>query len=146
MADLERSEAAAGLVSRALREARKEMEEAVVDSALRAELVRRETKEAALEAVRVCLEEAEKEMGPTFLEAAAEAILGWDCEKLGSWMAFSDKLKTLHSGKLEPVERGVEMSRFPSKKGMAKSTVLLDLGTFSPTIIGEGLYPCYVHF
>ncbi|XP_038987758.1 uncharacterized protein LOC103714895 isoform X2 [Phoenix dactylifera] len=73
VADLERSEAA-GLVSATLREARKEMEEAVVNPIVRVDLMGRDTKMAALDAVRVYLEEAEKEMGPPYLERVAEAI------------------------------------------------------------------------
>lgn len=73
VADLERSEAA-GLVSLALREARREMEEAVVNPLVRVGLMGRDTKKAALDAVRVYLEEAEKEMGPPYLERMAEAV------------------------------------------------------------------------
>ncbi|CAL9077630.1 unnamed protein product [Musa acuminata var. zebrina] len=122
VADLERSEAA-GLVSCALREARMEMEAAVVDPALRAELARRETKEAALVAVRVCLEEMEKEMGPTFLEAAADAIVSCDCETHRSLVVLSDKLRAFRSIGLESVERGVEIGHLPSKIDRARSTV-----------------------
>nr|XP_009397771.1 PREDICTED: uncharacterized protein LOC103982540 isoform X2 [Musa acuminata subsp. malaccensis] len=122
VADLERSEAA-GLVSCALREARMEMEAAVVDPALRAQLARRETKEAALVAVRVCLEEMEKEMGPTFLEAAADAIVSCDCETHRSLVVLSDKLRAFRSIGLESVERGVEIGHLPSKIDRARSTV-----------------------
>ncbi|RWW86791.1 hypothetical protein BHE74_00004425 [Ensete ventricosum] len=128
VAELERSEAA-GLVSCALREARKEMEAAVVDPALRTELAQRETKEAALVAVQVCLEEMEKEMGPTFLEAAADAIVRCDCETHRSLVVLSDKLRSFRSIRLEPVERGLEIGHPPSKIDRARSTGLLELGT-----------------
>nr|CAD1840944.1 unnamed protein product [Ananas comosus var. bracteatus] len=52
------------------------MEEAVVDATVRAGLVARYTEERALQAVRVYLEEAWKELGPSFLELAAEALIG----------------------------------------------------------------------
>ncbi|KAM0943761.1 hypothetical protein DsansV1_C13g0125551 [Dioscorea sansibarensis] len=76
VADLERAEEAAGLVSDGLKRARKEMEEAVVDSRVRDALKRRDTKKAALEAVRVYLKEETAKMGPAFLELVAEAIRG----------------------------------------------------------------------
>ncbi|XP_019709906.1 uncharacterized protein [Elaeis guineensis] len=79
VADLERSEAA-GLFSPALREARREMEEAIVNPVVRVGLTGRDTKKAALDAVRVYLEEAEKEMGPPYLEHLAKAV----CEE---WMS-----------------------------------------------------------
>ncbi|WOL10421.1 hypothetical protein Cni_G19176 [Canna indica] len=132
VAELERSEAA-GLMSQALREARREMEAAVMDSALREELVRRETKEAALEAVRVCLEEVRKEMGPTFLEAAAEVVVGWDREELvgsktdGPLIALGDKMRTLLSSRFDSVERGVEMHHIPSKMDKSRSKLLSEL-------------------
>ncbi|XP_038982015.1 uncharacterized protein LOC103721807 isoform X6 [Phoenix dactylifera] len=73
VADLERSEAA-GLVSPALGEARREMEEAVVNPIVRVGLMGRDTKKAALDAVRVYLDEADKEMGPPYLERMAKAV------------------------------------------------------------------------
>ncbi|XP_020080996.1 uncharacterized protein LOC109704643 isoform X2 [Ananas comosus] len=73
---VEGAEAAAGLVSPELRATRREMEEAVVDATVRAGLVARYTEERALQAVRVYLEEAWKELGPSFLELAAEALIG----------------------------------------------------------------------
>ncbi|XP_020093223.1 uncharacterized protein LOC109713512 isoform X3 [Ananas comosus] len=72
----EGAEAAAGLVSPELRATRREMEEAVVDATVRAGLVVRYTEERAFQAVRVYLEEAWKELGPSFLELAAEALIG----------------------------------------------------------------------
>lgn len=134
MDDLEGSESA-GLVSPALREARKEMETAVVDPALREELARRETKEAALDALRVCLAEAGKEMGPTFLEAAAEVIISRDCEEMAgnnidrSLAALGDKMRTLYSSWFEPVETGKEVLSTPSKTDKSRSTVLVELGS-----------------
>lgn len=74
--DLESAEEAAGLVSDGLKRARKEMEEAVVDSRVRDALKRRDTKKEALEAVRVYLKEESAKMGPAFLELVAEAIRG----------------------------------------------------------------------
>ncbi|XP_074587412.1 uncharacterized protein LOC141843257 [Curcuma longa] len=130
VSDLERSEVSE-LVSPAMREARKEMEAAVVDPALREELGRRETKESALEAVMVFVEEAGKEMGPTFLEAAAEAVLGWESEDSRassdldrSLRALQGKIKTLQSCKFQPTENDAEMHRAPSKMNASGSKVL----------------------
>ncbi|KAG6479230.1 hypothetical protein ZIOFF_062692 [Zingiber officinale] len=132
VSDIEQSEVSE-LVSPAMREARKEMEAAVVDPALREELVRRETKESALEAVMVFVEEAGKEMGPTFLEAAAEAVLGWEREDSRalsnldrSLRALQGKIKTLHSCKFQPTENDAEMHRAPSKMNASGSKVLSD--------------------
>lgn len=105
MADLERSEAA-GLVSATLREARREMEEAVVNPIVRVGLMGRDTKMAALDAVRVYLEEADKEMGPPYLERVAEAVgeewrrsseTGSDC----SVGELDVKLRNLLAGRVE---------------------------------------------
>ncbi|XP_042438031.1 uncharacterized protein LOC122023779 isoform X2 [Zingiber officinale] len=132
VSDIEQSEVSE-LVSPAMREARKEMEAAVVDPALREELVRRETKESALEAVMVFVEEAGKEMGPTFLEAAAEAVLGWEREDSRalsnldrSLRALQGKIKTLHSYKFQPTENDAEMHRAPRKMNASGSKVLSD--------------------
>lgn len=149
--DLERSEVSE-LVSPVMREARKEMEAAVTDPALREELVRRETKESALEAVMVCVEEAGKEMGPTFLEAAAEAVVGWESEDSTalsnldkSLKALQAKVKPLHSCKFNPTEKDAEMHLAPSKMNASRSKVLFNQGNLliflllTYTKIGEPL-------
>ncbi|EHA8590612.1 hypothetical protein COCNU_scaffold021095G000030 [Cocos nucifera] len=105
VADLERSEAAS-LVSATLREARREMEEAVVNPIVRVGLMGRDTKMAALDAVRVYLEEAEKEMGPPYLERVAEAV-GEEWRRSsgtgsdGSVGELDVKLRNLLAGRVE---------------------------------------------
>ncbi|XP_072958341.1 uncharacterized protein [Typha angustifolia] len=93
-----------GLVSTGLREARREMEAAVLDPAVREELVGRETEGRALEALRECLEEVEKELGPTFLELAAEAFRA---ESKGKNLeAQLDRPLGESSGKVEALRAG----------------------------------------
>ncbi|KAJ8636940.1 hypothetical protein MRB53_011207 [Persea americana] len=65
-----------GLVSDGLWDLEKEMLAAVENPAVRRKLRGRESRKEALDAVRAFLEEAEDELGPSFLEFAAEALLG----------------------------------------------------------------------
>lgn len=70
---MERWEGGTGLLSKRLRELKKEMLVAVVDSGIRSELHGRDTRKEALDSVSAYLEEALEQMGPPFLEFAAEA-------------------------------------------------------------------------
>ncbi|XP_073115600.1 uncharacterized protein [Elaeis guineensis] len=137
VADLERSEAA-GLVSATLREARREMEEAVVNPIVRVGLMGRDTKMAALDAVRVYLEEAEKEMGPPYLECVAETVgEEWRRSSVtgsdGSVGELDAKLRNL-------LARQVEDGRCdgPPDGDRAKSFGLVELEKLEESVLDRG--------
>ncbi|KAJ0972039.1 hypothetical protein J5N97_019998 [Dioscorea zingiberensis] len=69
-------EETAGLVSDGLKRARREMEQAVVDSRVRDALKKRNTKEEALEILMIYLKEEILQMGPPFLMILADYC--WD--------------------------------------------------------------------
>ncbi|KAJ0966193.1 hypothetical protein J5N97_027331 [Dioscorea zingiberensis] len=74
MEDLVTAEETAGLVWYGLERARREMEQAVVDSRVRDALKMRDTKKEALEVLRVYLREETLKMGPPFLVILADSI------------------------------------------------------------------------